>query len=204
MIFHVQGNKAVPAASDLNGASMDFWKVYDEYYDPVRKFILTYVRDEWVADDLIQDTFLRVQKNLDSVRDPEKISSWVFRIAYNLCHDHFRQAKRSSLNNRRIQAEIPTFEEAMVQKELEQNQMGQCVQDKLDLLPKNYRTVLILSDTMALSQKEIAEILSISVSSVKVRIHRARKKMRAILEEHCSFGLDERSVLVCEPKEHED
>jgi RNA polymerase sigma-70 factor (ECF subfamily) len=203
MIFHVQGTQAVPAASDLNGASMDFWKVYDEYYDPVRKFILTYVRDEWVADDLIQDTFLRVQKNLDSVRDPEKISSWVFRIAYNLCHDHFRQSKRSSLNNRLIQAEIPTFKEAMVQKELEQNQMGQCVQDKLDLLPTDYRTVLILSDTMGLSQKEIAEILSISVSNVKVRIHRARNKMRAILEEHCSFGLDERSVLVCEPKEHE-
>ena len=204
MIYHVQAKQAVPAASDLNGAQMDFWKIYDEYYDPVRKFILTYVRDEWVADDLIQDTFLRVQKNLDSVRDPEKISSWVFRIAYNLCHDHFRQSKRSSLNNHLIQAEIPTFKEAMVQKELEQNQMGQCVQDKMDLLPKDYRTVLILFDIMAFSQQEIAEILSTSVSNVKVRIHRARKKMRGILEEHCSLGLDERSVLVCEPKEHED
>jgi RNA polymerase sigma-70 factor, ECF subfamily len=183
---------------------MDFWKIYDEYYGPVRKFILTYVRDEWVADDLIQDTFLRVQKNLDSVRDSDKISSWVFRIAYNLCHDHFRQSKRSSVNNRLIQAEIPTFKEAMVQKELEQNQMGQCVQDKMDLLAKDYRTVLILSDIMAFSQKEIAEILSISVANVKVRVHRARKRMRAILEEHCSLGLDERSVLVCEPKEHEN
>ena len=183
---------------------MDFWEIYDEYHGPVRKFILTYVRDEWVADDLIQDTFLRVQKNLDSVRDPEKISSWVFRIAYNLCHDHFRQSKRSSLNNRLIQAEIPTFKEAMVQKELEQNQMGQCVQDKMDLLPKDYRTVLILSDIMAFSQQEIAEILSTSVSNVKVRVHRARKKMRTILEEHCSLGLDERSVLVCEPKEHQN
>ena len=183
---------------------MDFWQIYDEYYGPVRKFILTYVRDEWLADDLIQDTFLRVQKNLDSVRDPEKISSWVFRIAYNLCHDHFRQSKRSSLNNRLIQAEIPTFKEAMVQKELEQNQMGQCVQDKMDLLPKDYRTVLILSDIMAFSQQEIAEILSTSVSNVKVRVHRARKKMRTILEEHCSLGLDERSVLVCEPKEHQN
>jgi RNA polymerase sigma-70 factor (ECF subfamily) len=92
----------------------------------------------------------------------------------------------------------------MVQKELEQNQMGQCVQDKMDLLPKDYRTVLILSDIMAFSQQEIAEILSTSVSNVKVRVHRARKKMRAILEEHCSLGLDERSVLVCEPKEHEN
>jgi RNA polymerase sigma-70 factor (ECF subfamily) len=138
------------------------------------------------------------------VRDPEKISSWVFRIAYNLCHDHFRQSKRSSLNNRLIQAEIPTFKEAMVQKVLEQNQMGQCVQDKMDLLPKDYSTVLILSDIMAFSQQEIAEILSTSVANVKVRVHRARKKMRTILEEHCSLGLDERSVLVCEPKELEN
>ena len=195
-----------PAHADeyLIGVSMDFWKIYDQYYESVRQFILTYVRDEWVADDLIQDTFLRVQKNLDSVRDPDKISSWIFRIAYNLCHDHFRQSQSSSVNNRLIQAEIPTFKEAMVQKELEQNQMGLCVQDKMDLLPKDYRTVLILSDIMAFSQKEIAEILSISVSNVKVRVHRARKKMRAILEEHCSLGLDERSVLVCEPKEHEN
>ena len=135
---------------------MDFWKIYDEYYDPVRKFILAYVRDEWVADDLVQDTFLRVKNNLDNVRDSNKISSWIFRIAYNLCHDHFRQWKRSSSNNRLIQAEIPTFKEAMVQKELEQNQMGLCVQNKMDLLPKDYRTVLILSDIMAFSQKEIA------------------------------------------------
>jgi RNA polymerase sigma-70 factor (ECF subfamily) len=90
----------------------------------------------------------------------------------------------------------------MVQKELEQNQMGLCVQDKMDLLPKDYRTVLILSDIMAFSQKEIAEILSISVANVKVKVHRARKKLRAILEEHCSLGLDERNVLVCDPKEH--
>jgi len=40
---------------------MDFWKIYDQYYESVRKFILAYVKDEWVADDLIQDTFLRVQ-----------------------------------------------------------------------------------------------------------------------------------------------
>jgi len=180
---------------------MDFWKIYDEYYGPVRKFILTYVRDDWVADDLIQDTFLRVQKNLYSVRDSDRISSWIFRIANNLCHDHYRQSKRSSLNHRNIQQEIVTFREAVVQKELEQQQMGECVQDKMDLLPPDYRSVLILSDIMAFSHKEIAEIMEISVSNVKVKIHRARKKFRAILEEHCNFEMDERNVLVCDPIE---
>ena len=194
-------NQTAHADDYVNGVSMDFWKIYDQHYNRVRKFILAYVKDEWVADDLIQETFIKVQKNLKSVKDPAKLSSWIFRIAYNLCHDHYRQAKRSSLNQRNIQQEIVSFKEAVVQKKLEQQQMGQCVQDKMDLLPPDYRSVLILSDIMAFSHKEIAEILKISVSNVKVRIHRARKKFRAILEDHCSFEVDERNVLVCDPIE---
>ena len=196
-------NQQARAVDDLSGVQMEFWKIHDQFYDPVRKFILAYVKDEWVADDLIQETFIKVQKNLDSVRDSAKLSSWIFRIAYNVCHDHFRQAKRSSLKNRAIQQEIVTFKEALVQKEIEQHQMGQCVQDKMDLLPPDYRTVLILSNIMTFSQKEIAEIMGISVANVKVKVHRARKKFRAILEDHCSFEVDERSVLVCDPKEEQ-
>jgi len=203
MICLVLPNQAVHADGYVNGASMDFWKIYDQYYESVRKFILAYVKDEWVADDLIQETFIKVQKHLKSVKDPAKLSSWIFRIAYNLCHDHYRQSKRAALNQRTIQQEIVSFKEAVVQKKLEQQQMGECVQDKMDLLPPDYRSVLILSDIMAFSHKEIAEIMEISVANVKVRIHRARKKFRAILEDHCSFEVDERSVLVCDPKEQE-
>ena len=60
---------------------MEFWAIYDQYYAKVRKFILALVRDEWVADDLIQETFLRVQQNLEGLRDFSKLSSWIFRIA---------------------------------------------------------------------------------------------------------------------------
>ena len=194
-------NQTAHADDYVNGVSMDFWKIYDQHYNPVRKFILAYVKDEWVADDLIQETFIKVQKNLKTIKDPSKTSSWIFRIAYNLCHDHYRQSKRAALNQGNLQQEIVPFKEAVIQKELEQQQMGECVQDKMDLLPPDYRSVLILSDIMAFSHKEIAEILEISVSNVKVRIHRARKKFRAILEEHCSFEVDERNVLVCDPIE---
>jgi RNA polymerase sigma factor (sigma-70 family) len=115
-------NQTAHADDYVNGVSMDFWKIYDQHYNRVRKFILAYVKDEWVADDLIQETFIKVQKNLKSVKDPAKLSSWIFRIAYNLCHDHYRQAKRSSLNQRNIQQEIVSFKEAVVQKKLEQTQ----------------------------------------------------------------------------------
>jgi RNA polymerase sigma-70 factor (ECF subfamily) len=177
---------------------MNYREIHNQYYAKVRKFVLTSVKDEWIADDIVQETFVRIQENLDSVRDPSRISSWIFRIAYNLCQDHFRQSARSS--NREISQErMEISKEASVQKELEQRQMGQCVQDHMSLLPESLRTALILYDIMDFSHQEIAEILGTTIENTKVRLHRARKRFKAILEEQCAFEVDERSVLVCEP-----
>ena len=184
---------------------MEFWDIYDQYYAKVRKFILTLVKDEWVADDLIQETFLKIQNNLKNLKDPSKLSSWIFRIAYNLCQDHFRQLKRSRNEESIDQEEMKDFKEALIQKgpdiqkELEQRQMGECVQDQINLLPESMRTVLLLFDIMEFSHQEIADILGSTVKNVKVRLHRARKKLKPILEEKCAFERDERNVLVCLP-----
>jgi RNA polymerase sigma-70 factor, ECF subfamily len=187
------------------GLKMEFWDIYDQFYAKVRRFILSLVRDEWVADDLIQETFLKIQNNLKSLKDPSKLSSWIFRIAYNLCQDHFRQLKISRKEERIDQEETEDFKEALIQrgpdiqKELEQRQMGECVQNQVDLLPESLRTVLVLFDIMEFNHQEIADILGITVKNAKVRLHRSRKKLRAILEEKCAFERDERNVLVCTP-----
>jgi RNA polymerase sigma-70 factor (ECF subfamily) len=184
---------------------MEFWEIYDQFYGKVRKFILALVKDEWVADDLIQETFLRIQNNLKSLKDPSKLSSWVFRIAYNLCQDHFRQLKRSRKEESIDQEEMADFKEALVQKgpdiqkKLEQRQMGECVQSQINLLPESLRTVVLLFDIMEFSHQEIADILGITIKNVKVRLHRARKELKGILEEKCTFEKDERDVLVCLP-----
>ena len=186
---------------------MEFWEIYDQYYAKVRRFILTLVKDEWVADDLIQETFLKIQNNLKSLKDPSKLSPWIFRIAYNLCQDHFRQLKRSRKEERIDQEETEDFRETLIQKgsniqkELEQRQMGECVQNQINLLPESLRTVLVLFDIMEFNHQEIADILGITVKNVKVRLHRARKKLKPILEEKCTFETDERNVLVCSPKD---
>lgn len=185
---------------------MECWDIYDQHYARVRKFILTLVKDEWVADDLIQETFLKIQNNLKNLKDPSKLASWIFRIAYNLCQDHFRRSKRTHKEESIDQEGMEDFKEALfqkgpdIQKELEQRQMGECVQNQINLLPESLHTVLILFDIMDLSHQEIADILGITVKNVKVRLHRARKKLKDILEEACAFERDERNVLICEPK----
>ena len=62
------------------------------------------------------------------------------------------------------------------------------------------RELLCLSDIAGLTQAEIAEVLEVNVGNVKIRLHRARRKMKEILKQHCNFGNDERAVLVCTPK----
>ena len=188
-------------------SEMEFWEIYDQYYAKVRRFILALVKDPWTADDLIQETFLRVQQNLGTLKNPSKLSSWIFRIAYNLCQDHFRQGKAGRRKESTSLEQTEGLEEAFIQegfiqKELEQREMGRCVQNQIDLLPEPLRAVLVLFEIMECSHREIADILGITAENVKVRLHRARKKLKPILEEKCAFERDERDVLVCTPIGH--
>lgn len=178
---------------------MDFYAIYDEHYQKVRRFILSYVRDEWTADDLTQETFIRIQTGFDAVKDSSKLSAWIFRIAYNLCHDDFRSRKVAASRECELSEATEGFRDAIVQKKLEQREMGECVQSVVRLLPDSLRSVIMLFDMGELSHRQIAEVLDTTVENVKVRLHRARKKLKPMLEERCTFELDERSVLVCEP-----
>ena len=87
-----------------------------------------------------------------------------------------------------------------MQSDLERGEMSACVREKVDQLPESDRSVILLYDISGLSHEEIAGVLDIDVGAVRVRLHRARKKLRALLESACSFGYDERNVLVCDPK----
>lgn len=181
---------------------MEFWEIYDQHYFRVRRVILALVRDEWAADDLTQDTFARVHDHLGELRDPANLSSWIFRIAYNLCKDHFRRKGESLSDNNSNPGESEIEGEDSVEKCLEQYQMGECVQQEIDRLPESLRTVIILSDMMEFTRREVADILGITAENAKVRLHRARKRLKSLLEQKCTFETDERNVLVCEPKEN--
>jgi RNA polymerase sigma-70 factor (ECF subfamily) len=79
-------------------------------------------------------------------------------------------------------------------------EMSACVQAFIHRLPPDYRTVLVLRDLQGLKNREVAAVLDCSLATVKMRLHRARAKLRAALKAGCDFDYDERNVLVCEPK----
>ncbi len=161
---------------------MDFYEVYEQYHDRVRKFILSRVPNRWAADDLMQETFLRVLQSLATVRDPEKLSSWIFRIAANLCQDYFRTARRNPLSyDDNPAGEWPG--EGSLEQQIEQYQLTLWVQELIKLLPEPQRQVIFLCDIKQESYREAADLLGISLENLKVRLHRARKQLKAIMEE---------------------
>jgi RNA polymerase sigma-70 factor (ECF subfamily) len=158
------------------------------------------LRDRGAADDVVQETFLRAQANVDVLREPEKLSAWLFRIAHNLCMDHLRARQSSRIDADADPESAAACEVGRTERDLERGEMSSCVRAKVDSLPASDRAVILLFDLKELSQQEIADVLGIEVGAVKVRLHRARKKLRAVLESECSFSRDERDVFICDPK----
>jgi RNA polymerase sigma-70 factor (ECF subfamily) len=177
---------------------MEVIKLHDQYYEKVRRFIVSHIRDEWIADDLVQETFIKIDKHISSVRDKGSLSSWIYKIAYHVCLDYLKQHQtRLFKKSEQISSQTAGVE---IGKSMEQYQMGACVRDKIDMLPENLRLVLVLFDLEGFSHLEISNILDISRENAKTRLHRARKRLRQILEKDCSFEKDGRDVLVCLPK----
>lgn len=178
----------------------EFAKIYDDYFHRIRGFIRACVRDEWSCDDLTQETFIRARKHMGSLKDENKLSSWLFRIAYNACQDHFRSVNGSKKHLTALDRSMGLTNKILPDFQLEQQQMNACVYKHFQLLPEDFRTIIWLFDIQGFTHREIAKILSIDVGTLKVRLHRARKKMKSILEKACRFERDHRNTFVCVPK----
>jgi RNA polymerase sigma-70 factor (ECF subfamily) len=185
----------------MKPSSLNFYSIFNQYHDRLKKFVTITVKNEWVVDDIVQEAFVRAHSKIDTLKDHDKIGSWLFRIAYRLCMDHFRKESRNPLEEITDFRGVNTSDYSTTERKLEQHQMSVCVQNQMLLLPENYRTVIWLFDVLGFKLKEIADILELSVENVKIRLHRARKKLKSILSQKCSFEKDERNVLVCEPKQ---
>lgn len=178
----------------------DFYNIIEQFHDPVKRFITISVKDPWVADDLTQETFIKAQRKIGTLLDRSKMKGWLMRIAHNTCLDFYRSNSAIQLESFDQNEIFLAAQPLSIVKEIERDEMSDCVQAKLLMLQPNYRSILWLADAGGFNRHEIAAILGIKVNNVKVRLHRARKKFKQILEEHCNFGTDERAVFICSPK----
>jgi RNA polymerase sigma-70 factor (ECF subfamily) len=176
--------------------------IFEGDYNRIFQYIMSMVRDRAEAEDLTQETFLRAHRSRNSLRDAGAQTAWLYRIATNTCLDRLRQyARRSPMESETDldQMDLAEPDTPSLQKVIEQDEMSACVQGYLNRLSDSYRAVILLHDMHELTSPEIAQLLGESLSNVKIRLHRARLKLRSALQAGCDFSYDESNVLTCDP-----
>jgi len=190
----------------MNDAAADFRRIHETFRPKVRRY-LARLAGESQADDLAQAVMLKVSLGLPRFRGEASLPTWIYRIATNTALDsrrrrrEARDAPGATLADAdegaaiRPEAQGPSLEATAIREE-----MSACIREFVGRLPQTYRTVVLLADFEGFRNAEIADILGVSLDTVKIRLHRAREKLRRDLEAGCSFDRDPSNGLGCDRK----
>lgn len=182
----------------MKSQSDRFEEVAAELSRPLLHYLEAFVGDRTTAEDLVQETLIRMSKGFGAFRGEASLKTWAFSIATRVASDHFRKPE----NRRRIvaldeAADLPdpgaAAEDVVILKE-----MNACIRQVIDSLPESYRGPLILHDLEGLSVAETAAICESPVPATKIRIHRARQRLEEALRAQCNLYHDSRNVLRCD------
>lgn len=173
----------------MNGSKPSIEVLINRYKTKVYTYILLMVKNQHLAEDLFQDTFIKVIRSLKSrkYKDNGKFVSWVIRIAHNLVIDHFRKEKQmNTCNNEDFEADLfnsSKFSVKNVEQLFVHNQIIKDVRKLIDELPDDQKEVVMLRHYGALSFKEIADQTDVSINTALGRMRYALINMRKMIEE---------------------
>ncbi|MBN2520345.1 MAG: sigma-70 family RNA polymerase sigma factor [Bacteroidales bacterium] len=173
----------------VKGNKSSIETLINRHKNKVYTYILLLVKDEHLAEDIFQDTFIKVIKSLKSgkYQDNGKFLSWVVRIAHNLVIDHFRKEKQlNTCSNDDYSMNLfdsPKFSEKTIEEQIIKEQIENDVRALVDLLPDDQKEVILLRHYGALSFKEIAEQTNVSINTALGRMRYALINLRKLIKE---------------------
>jgi RNA polymerase sigma-70 factor (ECF subfamily) len=175
------------------GKETAFREIVRRYERPVFSLVFRMVRDRETAEDLAQDTFIKVLNHIDKYRPEFKLSSWLFKIANNVAIDHLRRRQldtvsmdgsRHAATASEIEAtsfDVGDHQESALE-EMESKELGSAIERAIAKLRPEYRSCIMLRHVEGRSYEEIAATLDLPLGTVKTYIHRARHELREALE----------------------
>ena len=178
----------------MQGGELPFQEVYAAFRPRVLRYVTRLV-GEHDAEDLTQEIFVKIDQKARTFRGDAQLSTWVYRIATNAALDRLRSVSY------RQEAQTGSLDESAetdcgliwqidrsssLEQQLMRQEMHQCFGRFVSDLPVNYRLVFVLSELEEMTNREIAEVLGLSVNTVKIRLHRGRSLLFQELRSHCT------------------
>lgn len=171
-------------------------EIWDLHSEEIKYFILGKVKNKAIANDLLQDTFIKVHTKLDTLKDTDKLKSWLFSIARYTVYDYFRE-------NKTVDNELDEFD-IIAEATKASHDEKDCLHGIIKSLPKKYRDPLFLADIKGVKQAEVAKQLKLALPTAKSRIQRARKLIAIGYMDCCDFKMNDNGYLVGEIKPKEE
>lgn len=178
-------NDQLYIAKVINGDTNSFAYLVDNYKDMVYSLAYKMTKNKEESEEVSQDTFIKAYKNLNKFKGESKFSTWLYRIAY---HTSLDQIKKNKNNNATFEIHEVTLNQIQsaddILQGIERKERAKIMDECLLRLPEEERSILWMFYYDALSLKEIVEVTSLSEANVKVKLHRARKRLLTIVEEN--------------------
>lgn len=164
-------------------------QIWQDLHGNLEGFVMKRVKDPELARDIIQEVFLKVNARVHTLRENDKLISWIYQITRNLIVDHFRSNKKSGKTTMGL-GEFDDLPGEEGHDTREMQEFAKCVLPMIEYLPPKYKEALTLSDFKGYSQKDLAEKLNISYSGAKSRVQRGREKLKELFLQCCEIETD--------------
>jgi len=169
------------------GDEQAYSELVNRYRDRLMNFVFQYLGDMELAEDIVQDTMLKLYQKKHYYKEIAKFSTWIYTIAKNLAYTELRRKKRrkvtllSQMTSDGKNYDLPSNQPEIGQ-EIQNEFVHNLIQAAIQKLPDHFRTIIILRDIEELSYEEISSILDVPLGTVKSRINRARLQLQVELK----------------------
>jgi RNA polymerase sigma-70 factor (ECF subfamily) len=198
---HISETGDLGGTMDTETARFVFEDVAQELSDPLRRYLERLVGNRATADDLVQETLVKIARALPEFEGRSSVKTWAFTIATRVATDHFRRPHSWSQMVEIDESAPVLVDDAEIDQRLVIDEMNSCVRDVIDSLPEDYRMALVLHDLEGQTAAQTAEIVGCSLATAKIRIHRARLRLKEALNQQCNFYRDEKDIFRCDRKQ---
>jgi len=170
---------------------MNSAEIWNRFSEKLRNFLLKRLSDQNIADDLLQEVFLKIHLKLPQLKNEDRLEYWVFQIAYNQLNDFYRKK-----NNEFVSSSF--IEELTLETNKDSHSPMDCLIPFINHLPEKYKEAILLSEVEGLKQQEVAQKLNLSISGAKSRIQRGRELIKQHFVECCNYHINKEGKLVGE------
>jgi len=170
-----------------NGNRMEVAGIYTQFHQSLLSFIRSKIRSKEDAEDILQNVFIKISANLNKLSDEGKLQSWLFTITRNAIIDYYR----TNASKKNVEVDSQMEKSILDESDFDPTKgLDQCMNTMIEMLPEEYRDIIIDAEMKGIKQKDLAEKYGMAYPSMRSRVQRGRERLKQLFYNCCHIETD--------------